>query len=146
MRISLFLLLFLLASCSYKPVMITSVKNVKTANFIGEKAEIDFNLEIQNPNGFKIVLKEYDFNVSVNGKTLGKTLSNGKLVINRKSKTELPLKLGVDYKDFMAAAIGGIGLLVKAEPVTFSVNGSLKGRVWWFKKNIPLDYSQKVKL
>ncbi len=147
MRIILFISVLLLSSCiSYKPVMITGIKDVKTANISGEKVELAFNLEIDNPNGFKIVLNQYDMDVMLNDKGLGKTSSSEKIVIKRKSKASHPFKLSASYKDFIGATVSGLGALLNKEPVTFKVKGAIKGRIWWFKKTIPIETTQKIKL
>ncbi len=146
-RLSILLCVCLLSSCiSYKPVMITAIKDVKTANISGEKVELAFNLEIDNPNGFKIVLKQYDMDVMLNDKGLGKASSIEKIVIKRKSKETHPFKLSASYKDFMSATVTGLGALLNKEPVTFKVKGAISGRIWWFKKNIPIETTQKIKL
>ena len=126
--------------------MITGIKNVKTANILGEKVELSFDLEIDNPNGFKIVLKEYDMDVLLNDNNLGKASSSEKIVLKRRSKETYPLKLSASYKDFLAATVSGLGALLNKEPVTFKVKGGLKGRIWWFKKTIPIETTQKIKL
>lgn len=146
-RIIILLFACLLSSCiSYKPVMITGIKDVKTANISGEKVELAFNLEIDNPNGFKIVLKQYDMDVMLNDKGLGKASSSEKIVIKRKSKETHPFKLSASYKDFMSATVTGLGALLNKEPITFKVKGAIKGRIWWFKKTIPIETTQKIKL
>lgn len=147
MRLILLLSVCLLSSCiSYKPVMITGIKDVKTANISGEKVELAFNMEIKNPNGFKIVLNQYDMDVMLNDKGLGKASSTEKIVIKRKSSDSHPFKLSASYKDFMGATVSGLSSLFKNEPVTFKVKGAIKGRVWWFKKTIPIETTQKIKL
>lgn len=145
-RLSILILICLFSSCSFKPVMITAIKDVKTANISGEKVELAFNLEIDNPNGFKIVLKQYDMDVMLNDKGLGKASSIEKIAIKRKSKETHPFKLSASYKDFMSATVTGLGALLNREPVTFKVKGAIKGRIWWFKKNIPIETTQKIKL
>jgi LEA14-like dessication related protein len=147
MRLLLFIATCLLSSCiSYKPVMITGIKDVKTANISGESVELAFNLEIDNPNGFRIVLKQYDMDVMLNDKGLGKASSSEKIVIKRKSKETHPFKLSASYKDFIGATVSGLGALLNKEPVTFKVKGAIKGRIWWFKKSIPIETTQKIKL
>jgi len=145
-----FLFLFCICLCSscisYKPVMITGISDFKSANISGEKVELSFNFEIDNPNRFRMVLKEYDMAVSVNDKSLGKTDAGEKIVIKGKTKASYPFKLSADYKDFMAATVSGLGALLNKEPVTFKVKGAIKGRIWWFKKNIPIETTQKIKL
>lgn len=147
MRLILFLSACLLSSCiSYKPIMITGIKDVKTANISGEKVELAFNLEIDNPNGFRIVLKQYDMDVILNDKVLGKASTSEKVVIKRKSKASHAFKLSASYKDFMSATVSGLGALLNKEPVTFKIKGAISGRIWWFKKNIPIETTQKIKL
>jgi LEA14-like dessication related protein len=126
--------------------MITAIKDVKTASIKGESVELAFNLEIDNPNGFKIVLKQYDMDVMLNDKGLGKASSSEKIVIKRKSKETHPFKLSASYKDFMSATITGLGALLNREPVTFKIKGAISGRIWWFKKNIPIETTQRIKL
>lgn len=126
--------------------MITGVKDVKTAGIKGESVDLAFNLEIDNPNGFRIVLKQYDMDVMLNDKGLGKASSSEKLVIKRKSKASHPFKLSASYKDFMTATVSGLGALLNKEPVTFKIKGAIKGRVWWFNKTIPIETTQKIKL
>jgi LEA14-like dessication related protein len=126
--------------------MITGIKDVKTANISDEKVELTFNLEIDNPNGFRIVLKQYDMDVMLNDKGLGKASTNEKVVIKRKSKAMHLFKLSASYKDFMSATVSGLGALLNKEPITFKIKGAIKGRIWWFKKNIPIETTQKIKL
>lgn len=146
-RLFLLLCVCLLSSCiSYKPVMITGIKDVKTANISGESVELAFNLEINNPNGFRIVLNQYDMDVMLNDKGLGKASSSEKIVIRRKSKASHPFKLSASYKDFIGATVTGLGALLNKEPVTFKVKGAIKGRIWWLKKTIPIETTQKIKL
>lgn|GEM_PF-4099986 len=145
-RIAVLFSVCLFSSClSYKPVMITGIKDMKTANVTGEKVEMSFDLEIDNPNGFKIVLNEYNMDVSFNGKTMGKAVSVGKIAIKRRSKDYYPFVINAAYDDFMAATVSGLGSLFKKEPVTFKVKGAMKGRIGWLRKTIPIETTQKIK-
>ena len=147
LRLTPLLLLVFLSSCiSYKPVLITGISDVKTQNLGGDKIELGLNLEIYNPNGFKMVLKEYNMDVTLNDKVLGKAMSMEKISIKRRTKASYAFKLNADYADFMAASISGLGALFNSEPVTFKIKGRIKGRIWWFRKNIPIETVQKVKL
>ncbi len=147
LRLAVLFFICLSTSCiSYKPILITGINDVKTTNIAGEQMELSLNFEINNPNGFKMVLKQCDIDVSLNDKNLGKACTAEKIVIQRKSKENYPFKLSVSYQDFMAATVSGIGMLLKSEPVTFKVKGAIRGRIWWFKKNIPIETTQKIKL
>ena len=77
MRIVSILFIISFSSCvSYKPIMITEINDVKTTTISSEKAELSFNVEVNNPNGYKIVFNEYDVNVFINEKLKGNRLKS----------------------------------------------------------------------
>lgn len=147
MRVAIFTLILFLSSCiSYKPILITGIKDIKTTNIGGDKIEVGFGMEVSNPNGFRIVLKQYDMDVSINDKTLGKANSLEKICIRRKSKESHAFKLTAEYHDFINVSMNSLSSLLKNEPMTFKIKGQIKGRVWWFKRTIPIETTQKIKL
>jgi LEA14-like dessication related protein len=127
-------------------VLITNITDVKTTTVTNGDVALNMTFEINNPNRFKIVLKQYDIIVSLNDKALGHAGSTEKIKIKPRSADGHPFLLTATYNDFIAASFTGLGSLLKSEPITLNVKGTIKGRVGWLRKTIPINSTQKIKL
>lgn len=142
MRYIFFLLIgvSLFTSCiTVKPVEVTKVESVKLVDKTLSNAKVEVTLKINNPNKFKIKVKEYDLEGLINGKSIGKLNIDKKLVIAKKSEKDYTITVGAD----LSKATGVLAGLMIAKAGVINLKGDLKVKVFIIKKKIPIDVKEK---
>lgn len=104
-------------------------------------------LEVFNPNAFKIKLKGYELDVTINGRSLGHASSKEKQVMLPEASTNLNFIIDSDIKQVFHSLFGALkGLLGKEHNVDVNVKGFVIGKAHGIRKKIPVDFTRTVNL
>ncbi len=109
-----------------------------------ENIEAQVQVKINNPNskGFNIYPSEFD--VIFSGMRLGKAKLNQKVHINANSEEVYSFKLNSKLSEINP--MDALKLLNMGSLGNIEVKGDLKVGKFYFKKKIPVNYTDKVKL
>lgn len=144
--IASFISIFSLSSCfEYEDVKFNGVKDFKLTNNKEENLLIKLDLEVYNPNKYKITIKPAILDVYVNGKYAGKTKMKDKIVLEKQKKGIYPLYLKAKTKDILGALTGSLGSFLSGK-INIGIKGKVKAKVYGIGKKFDLDEEQRVSL
>jgi LEA14-like dessication related protein len=140
----IYILFFALAlgicSCSapkdlvYKDVQHFGIGKGATGNTV-----VSMNVELYNPNHYRMKLKRTDLDLFINNNRVGKINLAHKLAIPRLDTFSMPVTLDVDLKQILPNAVQ---LLLNSEVAVHLVGSVKAGRHGMFI-TIPVDYTGK---
>jgi LEA14-like dessication related protein len=136
--------LFLFSCKGFEEIKVTNVEGFYLNKLTLENIEAQVQVKINNPNsrGFNIYPSEFD--VVFSGMKLGKAKLTQKVRINPKSEEVYTFKLNSKLSDINP--MDALKLLNLGSLGNIEIKGDLKVGKFYFKKKIPVNYSDKVKL
>lgn len=112
------------AGCSSlkKAILPPKVKleQVNIANFAGTNVDLEFVLNIQNPNSIDFDVKNLKYILDINSKTVTSGTMKEKVVVKAKETTMVTLPIRVSYKDILSSAL----MLLQKDGMPYRVKGS----------------------
>lgn len=100
---------------------------------------LSMDVELYNPNHYKMKLKKADLDVYVNNNRLGKVNIKGKMTVPRQDTFALPVMLDVD----LANALPNMLQLAFKSEVEVALKGSVKAGRHGIFITIPVNYTGK---
>lgn len=137
----LFLVLpLLLTSCvNYRDVTFHGVRNVNVRPASGSILAFTIDAEVENPNGFRIKLKDPEVDLWYNGQHVGKGSLDSTVVLDKRSRKVYPVYVSADTKGKLGPILlGGLGSLINGTTEVRAA-GTVKGQVGIFSKRFPFD-------
>ena len=138
-------LLFLQGCFDYEEVEFKGVKGVSLLDRTEDKLRIQVDVLVNNPNKFNIKVKKSILDIYLNGKYVGKTTLDNKVVVKKNSEGVYPVILKANTKEVMKAAMGSIGGLLKGK-VTIGLKGKMKGSVYGISKSVEIDIEEQINI
>ena len=148
--IHLFLLLtfsVFLSSCfNYDDIEIKEVRSVQLDGMKNERLNFSIDIELYNPNSFKVKVTKADLDVAINQLKLGHTVLEKDITIppNESSIQHIELSAKVD-KDFMSQ-VPSLVASALFSAIELNVKGDIKGKVFLLSRSIRVDHTEKVDL
>ena len=101
------------------------------------KLQFAMDLDVYNPNRYKVKILEYQFDVFVNGQKVGNAFSDEKMVLKKQEKGSLPISI---FTDFGKIAKGVLGLLKTFiggdQKVDIALDGYIRAKARGIRKRI----------
>lgn len=142
--IGLMVMFFVISSCeTYEEVVFNHISRVRLVEMKGENLILGIDANLTNPNGYNIKIKRSKFNLSVNGKHLGKTSTTNKITLKKNATDTYELLFTVSKKELMNSALKDIGLLFGKKPV-LKIEGKVKAGAFGLSKKFPVSHEQPV--
>jgi LEA14-like dessication related protein len=129
----------------YQDVDFKGVKNVSLLERTEDKLKIQVDVLVDNPNTFNIKVKKSTLDIYLNGKYVGKTSLDDKIVLKKNKEDVYFVVLNANTREIMKAAMGSIGGLLKGE-ATIGLKGKVKGSVYGITKSVDIDMAEKINL
>jgi len=106
------------------------------------KGEIEINAEIQvkNPNNYKVKIKKIEADVLLNGRKITKLDLNKKVVLAKYSDDVQTFLVKTDLSNILSAAPA----LLLGGGVNLKMQGYIKGKVFLFSKKVPIEVEKNV--
>ena len=147
MKFKLFIIIasvFLFSCREAKEIKISSVEGFYVNKLSSENIDAEIKVKIDNPNkmGFSVYPSEFD--VTFSGIRLGKAKLHKRVHLNAHSEKVYTFKLNSKLSELNPLDI--LRLLNTENLGKIEVNGDLKVGKFYFKKKIPVNYTDKVKL
>jgi hypothetical protein len=140
--------LFLLSgsACSYQEVVFKGVEDVSVQRMDGKGMALVVNASVENPNNYRIQVKDPDVDVFLNDLYLGKAVLDETVTLEKRSTRTYAVPLHASFDGngstalvaLMGAALSGKGLL--------KVKGTVTGRVGLFRKKYPFEQERTIDL
>ena len=102
-------------------------------------------LPIENPNFFKIKVKEVSLQITLNNIELAKIKLDNNLVIPAHSKDTYSFPFELDYGDKISRIVSITSLLAEGQ-AKFRIEGTLTGGICFFSKTFTVKDENTIKL
>lgn len=131
-------------SCeTYKEVTFNQFTGVRLVRMEGDKVILGVKASLVNPNAYDIKIKKSKFNLSVNGRHVGKTTLDNKITLKKKATDVYEFHFVVNKKELMSSALKDVGFLFGKKPV-LKIEGKLKAGVFGVSKKFPVSHEQPI--
>jgi LEA14-like dessication related protein len=143
-------LLIILVSISFiscrdmKEIKVTSVEGFYLNKITTENIDAEIKLKIDNPNNVGFSIYPSQFDITFSGIRLGQAKLNKRVHLNSGSDKVYTFKLNSKLSDLNPLDIMRMMNLNNLGKI--EVNGDLKVGKFYFKKKIPVNYTDKVKI
>lgn len=116
-----------------------------------KKVQLEIGLEVFNPNPYKMKVLEYDLDVFVNGKPLGKVAERRISVMQKEDDSQVTFGVRTDLKKVLGGIgglVGGLisGLVSGEKEVDVRVKGYVKARARGIDRKVPVDFEKSYEL
>ncbi len=132
MRPTLTLLLLgtlLLSGClSYKEVVMHDIVDVDVRKLDMKGVDLTAHVMLENPNGYRIHVKDPDVDLYLNGTYVGKGILDSSLVLDRKTKRVF----------LLGGALSG--------EMNLGAKGTVVGQAGLLRKRFPFDVEEKLEM
>jgi LEA14-like dessication related protein len=141
----LFILVFALQGCRvYRDVEFKGVKETRFTSFNAQGVSCEFDVEVYNPNPYKITLMQSDVNLFLEGTRLGKVQLPESAVLHAENSTILKLTCTAEPASIPKIVGGAIGLVFKKD-VVIEGKGMVTAKASLVTKTVPVEFTQRVK-
>ena len=141
----LFFLVFVLQGCRvYRDVEFKGVKETRFTSFNAQGVSCEFDVEVYNPNPYKITLMQSDVNLFLEGTRLGKVQLPESAVLQAEKSTVLKLTCTAEPSSIPKIVGGAIGLVFKKD-IVIEGKGNVTAKAFLVTKTVPVEFTQRVK-
>ena len=140
-------LLFLLTlqGCRvYRDVEFKGVKETKFTSFNSQGVSCEFDVEIYNPNPYKITLMSSDVDLFLEGTRLGRVELPASAILNAEEKTSLKLTCIAEPSSIPKLVGGAIGMVFKKDLI-IEGKGAVTAKAILITKTVPVEFSQRIR-
>jgi len=136
--------IFGVSSCSYQDPILKSFDGIEVIKMDGNKAEIELNFTMDNPNRQNIKLKNADFDVSINRIYIGKATLMEPTELPKHGAHKVNLKMNLELEKSIGELALSLGLAILTNSLEMQVKGTAKGSIGIWSKTFPINHSEKV--
>jgi LEA14-like dessication related protein len=140
----LVLVLITLQGCRvYRDVEFKGVKETRFTSFSAKGVSCEFDVEIYNPNPYKISLMKSDVELFLEGTRLGRVELPSSAVLNADEKTTLRLSCTAEPSTIPKLLGGAIGMVFKKDLI-IEGKGNVTAKAFVISKTVPVEFKQKL--
>ena len=141
------LLITLFSSClGYKPVELVGIRSMKITHVDTKGIAATIGVDMHNPNGYKIKVRDPDVDLSINGIGVGKAILDSTVTLNRRSSEAYRIPLRVNFQMDQAGILPGLATGLLTGSIKLGVKGSVVGRAGLLRKRFPFADEQVIDL
>ena len=112
----------------------------------GNDIALTIDAEVENPNGYRIKLKDPDVDLWYNGHLVGKAVLDSAVVLDKRSTRVYPVYISADTKGKLGPILlGSLGSLLSGQAEVRAA-GTVKGQVGIISKRFPFDIRDTLEL
>lgn len=141
----LLLVTLLLCGClSYKEVVMHDIVDVDVRKLDLKGVDITAHVQLENPNGYRIHVKDPDVDLYLNGTFVGKGILDSSLVLDRRAKRVYEIPMHAEFKgaNLLMMLLGGA---ISGE-MTLGAKGTVVGQAGLLRKRFPFDVEEKLEM
>jgi LEA14-like dessication related protein len=138
---SLILVGMMVTSCEFEEPDFSDFSNFQFEELNGKSIDFTFDVTVENPNPLGFKVKNGKIDITANGKNLGTVTLDEKIKIKRKSEKKYTVPLTLDLS---AGGLFNMIQLAGAKEVEIKLDGTIRGKVLGFGKDIPIHESRKI--
>jgi len=133
-----FFFLFMTSCAGIRELQIGEVKNIQMKGMNNNEITLQMTVAIQNPNAFRLKVKNSDIKVSVSGNEIGRIKQMDNLVISANSMKEYDIRVVVEITNFLAG-LSSISKIMKGNDADIRLSGKLKVQSFLYFKTIDIE-------
>lgn len=134
-----------LTSCSYEDVEVETITGVKIQKLDKEGISFTANLQVTNPNGYKIHISSTDADLFLDGRKAGKAKLENNIVIPANFNDVIEAKVRTDFEGGSLQLIPIILGAAVSKRVNLQAKGTLKARSFIIGQKFDFDYTHEAK-
>jgi LEA14-like dessication related protein len=136
-------LALLLTSClSYKEVVMHNIADVEVRKLDLKGVDLTAHVRLENPNGYRIHVKDPDVDLYLNGTFVGKGMLDSTLVLDRRSSRIYVIPLHAEFKgtNLLMMLLGG----ALTGEMKIGAKGTVVGQAGLLRKRFPFEVEETV--
>lgn len=134
-----------LSSCTaYRDVEFKGVKQTRFTGFNASGVSCEFDVELFNPNPYKISLISSEVDLFMEGNRLGHVALPVSAVLAPEEKTTLKLSCTADAESIPKLLGGAIGLVFKKD-IVIEGKGEITAKAFMISKTVPVEFTQRLR-
>jgi LEA14-like dessication related protein len=138
-------MLVALSSCrAYRDVEFKGVRDTRFTSFSSQGVSCEFDIDLYNPNPYRITLLKSDVDLYMEGTRLGHVELPTSAVLNGEEKTTLKLTCTAEPASIPKLVGGAIGLVFKKD-IVIQGKGTVTAKAFLISKTIPVEFEQRIK-
>jgi LEA14-like dessication related protein len=135
--------LLLNACSSFKEVEFKGVENVSFGKQEDSQIPLIFDVRINNPNQFNILLKKGVVDVFLNNQFLGKSTLSNKITIEKNKETVYPIVINTSFSNLSKAALSSLGALL-GKKLILKIDGKIIVKALIIRKKIDINFTEEI--
>ena len=141
---SIILICLVLNACSsFKEVEFKGVENVSFGQQVDSEIPLIFDVRINNPNQFNILLKKGVVDVFFNNQFLGKSTLSNKITIEKNKETVYPIVINTSFSNLSKAALSSLGVLL-GNKLILKIDGKIVVKAFIIRKKIDVNFTEEI--
>jgi LEA14-like dessication related protein len=128
----------------YRDVEFKGVKDTRFTSFSAKNISCEFEVELFNPNPYKITLMQSDVDLYLEGTRLGKVQLPESAQLNPEGNTLLKLACTAETASIPKLVGGAIGMVFKKD-VVIEGKGSITAKAFLITKTVSVEFKQRLK-
>lgn len=137
---------FLTGCLSYREVQLVGIRSLKLTHVDTKGITATVGVEMKNPNGYKIKVKDPDVDLSINGIGVGKAMLDSTVVLKRNSTEVYRIPLRVNFQIDQAGILPGLATGLLTGSVKLGFRGTVVGKAGLIHKRFPFSDEQVIDL
>ena len=132
----------LLAGClGYREVELRTVHDVRVEQLDAQGVALRVEVEVHNPNGYRIHVQDPDVDLFLNGRPAGKAVLDSALVLDKRSTRRYSVRLHTQFTGgglllLLGSALGG--------EMRVGATGTVTGRAGLLKRKVPFEVEETL--
>lgn len=134
------------SSCKLSTPTFKTVNNIKLERINTTGIKLGADAVFNNPNPLKFKIKDIALDVMLDNKLVGTLGEKTDILIARKSDFTIPLGITLKPEGSLFENLKNLLGFVKDKETDMALIGKIQVKWFLFKKTIPIQYKQKIKL
>jgi LEA14-like dessication related protein len=138
-------LALLLSGClSYKEVVMHDIADVELRKLDLKGVDLTAHVRLENPNGYRIHVKDPDVDLYLNGSFVGKGMLDSTLVLDKRTSRiyEIPLRAEFKGGNLLMMILGG----ALSGEVNIGAKGTVVGQAGLLRKRFPFEVEETLNM
>lgn len=137
---------FSFASCRIQPISFSGVENTKLGALSQKGVEADITVRIKNPNSLSVTIYKSEFDLFLNGLSVGKAAIAKKVKIKGNTEASYTFKIKSDFSKLTLNELPQLLSIALTKNAKIGLKGEIKGGKFFIKKKFPVEVNQSVPL
>ncbi len=143
----IFLMFILIQGCNRPDAPVfEKVREVNIKESTGDSIKLMALADFFNPNNYKLVLKQADIDVLLNGKKISSLHQKYHLVIEKNAKFTVPLEATLSQEEINGNIISSALNILMGRKLTITYVGNIKVKAYGIRIRVPVNGESKINI